>query len=99
MASKEDDNCFDLFSDDDSDWDANPDYEDWGSKGDAASIDDEINSGAGSSVTAVTARISSDDKMKQLNKSEKKHLVDAIRQTEMEPKKNNNTIHRVIWME
>ena len=26
MSSKEDDDCFDLFSDDDSDWDANPDY-------------------------------------------------------------------------
>ena len=41
-------------------------------------------SGAGPSVTAC---IGSDDKMKQLNKSEKKHLVDAIRQTEVEPKK------------
>ena len=35
---------FDLFSDDDSDWDANPDYEEWGSERDldAASTDDEI---------------------------------------------------------
>ena len=82
MASKEDDNCFDVFSDD---------------EGDPTSIDDEIvdgettrsrtDSGAGPSLTVVTARISSDDKMKQLNKSEKKHLVDAIRQTEVEPKK------------
>ena len=44
MASKDDDDCFHLFSDDDSDWDANPDYEDLGSEGDldTASIDDEI---------------------------------------------------------
>ena len=92
MASKEDDDCFYLFSDDDSDWDANPDYKDWGSEGDldAASIDDEIadgettrstDSGAGPSVTA---RIGSSGKKKQLNKSEKKRLVDAIRQTEVD---------------
>ena len=92
MVSKEDDDCFNLFSDDDSDWDANPDYEDWGSEGDlnTASIDDEIadgettrstDSGAGPSVTA---RIGSDDKKKQLNKSEKKSLVDAIRQTKVD---------------
>ena len=67
-------------------------YEDWGSEGDldAASIDDEIadgettrstDSGAGPSVTA---RIGSGDKKKQLNKSEKKRLVDAIRQTEVD---------------
>ena len=90
MASEEDDDCFDL-SDDDSDWDANPDYEDWGSEGDldATSIDDEIadgetrstDSGAGPSVTA---RIGFDHKEKQLNKSEKKRLVDAIRQTEVD---------------
>ena len=44
MTSKENNDCFDLFSDDDSDWDENPDYEDLGSEGDldAASIDDEI---------------------------------------------------------
>ena len=56
---------------------------------DAASIDDEIadgetkstDSGAGPSVTA---RIGSGDKKKQLNKSEMKRLVDAIRQTEVD---------------
>ena len=33
MASKDAyGGCFDLFSDDDSDWDANPNYEDWGSE-------------------------------------------------------------------
>ena len=92
MASKEDDECFDLFSDDDSDWDANPDYEDWGSEEDldAASIDDEIADGETTRSTdrgagpSVTARIGSDDKKKQLNKSEKKRLVDAIRQTEVD---------------
>ena len=92
MASKKDDDCFDLFSDDDSDWDANPDYEDWGSEGDldAASIDDEIADGETTRSTdssagpSVTARIGSGDKKKQLNKSEKKRLVDAIRQTEMD---------------
>ena len=92
MPSKEDDNCFDLFSDDDSDWDANPDYEDWGSEGDldAASMDDEIADGETTRSTdsdagpSVTAHIGSGDKKKQLNKSEKKRLVDAIRQTEMD---------------
>ena len=57
---------------------------------DTASIDDEIadgktmrstDSGAGPSVTV---RIGSGDKKKQLNKSKKKRLVDAIRQTEVD---------------
>ena len=91
MVTNEDGGCFDLFSDDDSDWDANPDYEDWGSEGDldANSIDNEIvdgettrlilpDSAAGPSVPSGTARIGSSDKRKQLNKSEKKRLVDAI---------------------
>ena len=76
MASNEDGGCFDLFSEDDSDWDANPDYEDWGSEGDldAASIDDEIADGETTKSTdstagpSVTARIGSGDKKKQLNK-------------------------------
>ena len=45
MASKDAySGCFNIFSDDDSDWDANPDYEDWSSEGDldAASTPDEI---------------------------------------------------------
>ena len=88
MASKEDD-CFDLFSDNDSDWDANSDYEDLGSEGDldAASIDYEIANGetrstdigAGPSMTVI---VGSGDK-KKLNKREKR-LVDAIRWTEMD---------------
>ena len=47
MASNEDGSCFNLFSEDDSDWDANHDYRDWSSEGDldAASIDDEIADG------------------------------------------------------
>ena len=88
MASKEDD-CFDHFSDDDSDWDANPDYEDLGSEGDldAASIDDEIATGETRSTDigagpSITVSIGSGDK-KKLNKREKR-LVDAIRRTEVD---------------
>ena len=70
---------------------ANTDYEDWGSEGDldAASIDDEIADGETTRSTdsaagpSVTARIGSGDKKKQLNKSEKKRLVDALRQTDV----------------
>ena len=88
MTSKEDD-CFDLFSDHDSDWDANPDYEDLVSEGDldATSIDDEIANGEIRSTDisagpSMTVSIGSGDK-KKLNKREKR-LVDAIRRTEVD---------------
>ena len=54
MASKDGGHCFDAF---DSDWDANPDYKDWGSEEDldAAGIDDEIVDGETTRSTDSTA--------------------------------------------
>ena len=65
MTSKQDGGFFNPFYDDDSDWDANLDYEHWGSGGDldATSIDNEIadrettrstDSAAGSSLPFVS---------------------------------------------
>ena len=84
------DGRLDLFSDDDDHLDANPDYDDWGSEEeDAASIDDEIDDreietarSTSSAGGPGTARIGS-GKKKQLNKSEKKLLVDTIRHTDV----------------
>ena len=86
------DGRLDLFSDDDDDLDANPDYDDWGSEEeDASSIDDEIADreiemarSTSSAGGPGTARIGSGEKKKQLNKSEKKLLVDAVRHTDVD---------------
>ena len=96
MAIEQDVDFSCLFSDDNSDCDANPDDEDWDSLSserglDSTSTADEVANRArtsrsteGDSGPSAIACISSSGKKKQLNKSEKQHLVDAIRQTDVD---------------
>lgn len=95
MANEEDVDFCSLFSDNDSDSSANPDDEDWDSScgldtiNTAGEIADRVETSRSRSTDGDTPgpsviACSSSGKKKQLNKSEKKRLVDAVRQTDVD---------------